>query len=194
MTMRRPVALVPIYSFTGMTRLSGDLDLEQRSQLSRSLASNVLATIEAAGMRAIVITSSTEVTAWAQQLTAGICEDPGTGLSGAARAGVSMVGTAPWLMIHADLALITPRAIEVVADTCESTTVIVPSYDGGTTVIASRGSFHFSYGIGSFQRHYASAPEATIISSPELSIDIDTPHGLEFIPELLGETPVHRTP
>ena len=105
-----------------------------------------------------------------------------------------MVGTAPWLMIHSDLPLITPRAIEVVADACESTTVIVPSYDGGTTVIASRGSFDFSYGIGSFQRHYASAPEATIISSPELSIDIDTPHGLELVRDLLGKDSTSRPP
>jgi len=91
---------------------------------------------------------------------------------------------APWLVIHADLPLVTSDAIAAVADASQSTTVLVPSYDGGTTVIASRGTFPFSYGVGSFQRHYASAPNATIIVSPELSIDIDTEHGLEFVREL----------
>jgi 2-phospho-L-lactate guanylyltransferase len=165
-----------------MTRLSDVLDLEQRSHLARTLASAVLAATEGAGMRVIVITSAAEVTAWAKERAVGVCEDPGTGLSGAAHAGVSLVGAAPWLIIHADLPLVTPRAIETVANACDSTTVIVPSYDGGTTVIASRGSFAFAYGIGSFQRHYASTPDATIISSPELSIDIDTPRGLALVP------------
>jgi 2-phospho-L-lactate guanylyltransferase len=185
-----PVALVPIRSFTGvMTRLSGSLTPEQRSHLASALASCVINAITDAGLRPIVITSAGDVLFWCEQMTIDTCEDPGTGLSGAARAGVSTVGLAPWLMIHSDLPLITPRAIENVAAVCASTPVIVPSYDGGTTVIASRGPFAFSYGIGSFQRHFASEPTATILCSPELSIDIDTERGLALVPELLKGAP-----
>jgi 2-phospho-L-lactate guanylyltransferase len=168
-----------------MTRLADVLDADQRTHLSVMLASGVLSAIEAAGMEAIIITSASEVSAWAKQRAAGVCSDPGTGLSGAARAGVSMVGSVPWLMIHADLPLVTSRAIETVVDACGSATVIVPSYDGGTTVIASQGPFAFSYGTGSFQRHYATAPDAAVMPSPELSIDIDTPNSLRPFLSLL---------
>jgi 2-phospho-L-lactate guanylyltransferase len=177
----RPVALVPIRNFTGMTRLSGTLNLDQRTRLSRTLASGVITAVAAAGLRVIVITSADDVAKWALEHKASVCEDRGNGLSEAAHAGVSMIGTGAWLVIHADLPLVSPEAIEAVASEGASATVIVPSYDGGTTVVAGRGSFPFSYGIGSFQRHYASAPDARIIVSPELSIDIDTPHGLELI-------------
>ena len=180
--MRQAVALVPIRNFTGMTRLSSTLDDRSRSRLSQGLASGVLAAISTAGLRAIVVTSDRDVANWAREHEAAICRDPGTGLSDAVHAGVSTVEGAPWLAIHADLPLVTPEAIAAVADANRSTTVLVPSYDGGTTVIAGRGPFPFSYGIGSFQRHYASAPDATVIVSPELSIDIDTPRGLELVP------------
>ena len=179
--MSETVALIPIRSFTGLTRLADSLDTRQRSRLSRTLAAGVLAAVSGAGLRAIVITSDSDVSGWALQHSATICEDPGTGLSEAAGAGVEMVGTAPWLVIHADLPLVTPRSIENVADMCVTTTVIVPSYDGGTTVIGGRGRFTFSYGSGSFRRHYASAPNATIIISPELSIDVDTHLGLDLV-------------
>jgi len=167
-----------------MTRLSDTLDDADRSRLSRALASGVLEAITTAGLQAIVLTSDLDVTNWAREHEATTCGDPGTGLSDAVRAGVLTVGGAPWLAIHADLPLVTSDAIAAVADAGRSTTVLVPSYDGGTTVIASHGTFPFSYGVGSFQRHYASTPEATVIVSPELSVDIDTELGLELVPEL----------
>lgn len=179
--MPSPVALVPIRSFEGMTRLSGILDTSDRSELSRRLASRVLTSLNAADIRTVVITSDETVSLWAQRHDSSVCDDPGTGLSRAAQAGVSMVGSSPWLVIHADLPLVTPHAIETVANACRSATVIVPSYDGGTTVLGGRGPFPFSYGPGSFQRHYASAPNATVVVTPELGIDIDTPRALTAI-------------
>lgn len=184
--MSDPVALVPIRSFAGMTRLTSVLDTRQRSDLARRLASRVLDAVSAAGLATIVITSSDDVARWAQGNTAAVHEDPQLGLSEAVSSCVSAIGSTPWLVVHADLPLVTPRAIAVVAEASRSASVLAPSYDGGTTVIAGRGTFAFSYGIGSFQRHYASAPHATIIVSPELSVDLDTAHGLELLPELLG--------
>ena len=169
-----------------MTRLAGVLDTQQRSDLARRLASRVLDAVSAAGLQTIVITSSDDVARWAQGNKAAVHEDPRAGLSEAVNSCVSAVRSAPWLVVHADLPLVTPRAIASVARASQSATVLAPSYDGGTTVIAGRGTFPFAYGIGSFRRHYASAPHATIIVSPELSVDIDTAHGLDLVPELLG--------
>jgi 2-phospho-L-lactate guanylyltransferase len=186
--MSHPVALVPIRSFHGMTRLTNVLDPQQRSDLARRLASRVLEAVSAAGLQTIVITSSDDVASWAQGNMASVHEDPGAGLSEAVSSCISAIGSAPWLVVHADLPLVTPQAIVGVARASRSATALAPSYDGGTTVIAGRGTFPFSYGIGSFQRHYASTPDATIIVSPELSVDIDTKLGLDLVPDLLGET------
>jgi 2-phospho-L-lactate guanylyltransferase len=186
--MSHPVALVPIRSFNGMTRLTSVLDPQRRSDLARRLASRVLEAVSAAGLQTIVITSSDDVASWAQGNMASVHEDPGAGLSEAVSSCVSAIGSAPWLVVHADLPLVTPQAIAAVARASRSATALAPSYDGGTTVIAGRGTFPFSYGIGSFQRHFASVPHATVIVSPELSVDIDTELGLDLIPELLRET------
>jgi len=70
------------------------------------------------------------------------------------------------------------------AGAASNTTVLVPSQDGGTNLIASEGPFPFAYGPGSFHRHFASVPRATIISTAELSIDIDSPTQLAAFPEL----------
>ena len=167
-----------------MTRLADVLDIYRRSRLSRTLASRTLDAVAAAGLRTIVITPDEDVTAWAREHGARVCDDPGGGLSQAADAGVTAVGSDPWLLIHADLPMVTPHAIAGAAKACETTTVLVPSHDGGTSVIGGRGSFGFAYGVGSFQRHFACAPHATIITSPELCIDIDSSGQLESFPEL----------
>jgi 2-phospho-L-lactate guanylyltransferase (CobY/MobA/RfbA family) len=64
-------------------------------------------------------------------------------------------------------------------------TVLVPSSDGGTNVIASRGWFPFAFGPNSFEHHFATVPTAAVMPSPELSIDIDTPVHLSVFPEVL---------
>jgi len=168
-----------------MTRLAGVLDAEQRTHLSQALAERLLSSVAAADLPAIVITSSDDVAVWARTHGAKICDDSGIGLSEAVGAGVLTVSGDPWLAIHADLPLVTPQAIARVAAAYDGTPVLVPSYDGGTTVIASRGPFPFSYGTGSFQRHFAAAPDAIITPSPELSVDIDTPGSLRPFLNLL---------
>jgi len=168
-----------------MTRLSPTLDGPQRSNLSRRLGRRVVAAATNAGLAVVVVTSDDEVTRWADDLDLGNCDDPGTGLSGAAGAGITHVGDTPWLVVHADLPLVTSLALEQVARASETSTVLVPSHDGGTTVIGGHGEFPFSYGIGSFRRHVALAPTATVIVSPALSIDIDTPRHLETFPGLM---------
>ncbi len=58
-------------------------------------------------------------------------------------------------------------------------TVLVPSYNGGTNIVAGNGAgFRFAYGPGSFHRHLAH--ERTGIGvrpHPQLALDLDTTRG-----------------
>ena len=90
-------------------------------------------------------------------------------------------------MVHGDLPLISPRAIAQVANALVSSPILVPSHDGGTSVVAGFGRFPFSYGIGSFRRHFAARPDALVMVSEELAIDIDTPLHLAAFPELVSQ-------
>jgi 2-phospho-L-lactate guanylyltransferase (CobY/MobA/RfbA family) len=113
------------------------------------------------------------------------CPDPGGGLSAAAAAATTSFADDQWIVLHADLPLVSAPALSEVAHLSAFGTVLVPSHDGGTNVIATSGTFPFAYGPESFHRHFSAAPGATIISNPELSIDIDTPLQLSCFPELL---------
>jgi 2-phospho-L-lactate guanylyltransferase (CobY/MobA/RfbA family) len=102
----------------------------------------------------------------------------------AAASAVDRMGSSPWIVLHADLPLVTASSLDAVSLAARHNTVLVPSHDGGTNVIASVGPFSFSYGPGSFHRHLASNPQATILPSAELSIDIDGPAQLKAFPHL----------
>ncbi len=172
--MQRPVMIVPIRSFTGMTRLGGRLDPEERAALASTLAERVLGAGAEAGLEPWVVTSDEQVRVWAQDRSFPVVDDPGIGLDAAADAGVSAVEGSPWLVVHADLPLVDARALTTVASFLTTGTVIVPSIDGGTTVIGGTGRFAFSYGPSSFHRHLARRPDATVRIDPALMIDVDT--------------------
>lgn len=182
-SVQDPVVIVPIRDFDGMTRLSTVLSPRFRAELAQRLANNVISAAMTCQLKILIVTSSDDVKQWATGLGIDICEDPGDGLSSAAAAGVSRVDGAPWMVIHADLPLITPSALRSSVQACAHNTLLVPSQDGGTTIVGGRGGFPFSYGTGSFHRHLASAPNATVISSAALSVDIDTPRHLRSFPE-----------
>ncbi len=183
--IRDVVAVVPIRDFSGMTRLAPILSPSQRRQLAVMLAGRVVdATLEA-GLRTIVVTDSPDVWRWAVQRSVATCNDPGDGLSAAAAAGVASGGDKPWMVIHADLPLVQPSSIATVASEARTSTVIVPSQDGGTNVISGYGRFPFSYGAGSFHRHLAAVPHARVLVSRSLSIDIDTPEHLAAFADLV---------
>jgi len=178
------IAVVPIRDFDGMTRLQPVLSPQERSSLARVLAEGVVAATTDAGLRTLVVTASDDVWRWAVGRGLSVCDDPGSGLSAAAAAGVACGGDKPWMVVHADLPLVTSSAIAGIAQAAISSTVIVPSSDGGTTVICGYGRFPFSYGKGSFHRHLAAAPRAKVFVSAQLSVDIDTPEHLDSFPAL----------
>jgi 2-phospho-L-lactate guanylyltransferase len=179
------VAIVPIRDFDGMSRLDPVLSLRNRRRLCRLLADRVVSATTSAGLTTIVVTASPDVWRWAIELGLAVGDDPQTGLSDAAAAGVTSSGEHPWLVIHADLPLVTAGAIAHVATISERSTVIVPSHDGGSNVIGGFGRFPFSYGPASFHRHLAAHPRAVIAPSMSLSVDIDTPSHLAAFPQLV---------
>lgn len=172
--MPRSAMVVPIRSFTGMTRLGGRLDADERAALTSTLAARVLRAGAEAGLEPWVVTSDRQVGTWAQDRSFPVVNDPGMGLDAAADAGVCAVGDGPWLVVHADLPLVDASALSRAASILDTGAVIVPSIDGGTTVIGGTGPFAFSYGPGSFHRHLARRPAAVVWIDPALMIDIDT--------------------
>jgi 2-phospho-L-lactate guanylyltransferase len=167
--------IVPVRDFDGMTRLSDSLSPTSRGNLARDLAERVVSAGLAADLNVVVVTSNDEVTASMGPLEVAAWADPGGGLTLAATHAVERVGDEPWIVAHGDLPLVSPKALRRVVQELDTATVLVPSSDGGTNVIASRGQFRFSYGVGSFHRHLASVPTALVLTDPRLAIDIDLP-------------------
>lgn len=180
--MSRPettTLVVPIRSFGGMTRLATALDTRSRRSLSRSLAGSLVDTADRVGLPCRVVTSDPVVADWAAARGCRVIRDPATGLDGAAVEGTSSADR--WIFAHADLPLVTASALALVVEASNDSTVLVPSLDGGTNVIAATGSFPFSFGPGSFHRHLAAVPTATVICSAELSCDLDEPRHLTLL-------------
>ena len=180
-----PTVLLPVRDFDGMSRLARVLDPYQRRALARKLCARAASAAHEAKLKLVVISSSGAVAGWADEQGSETWPDPGIGLSGAASAGVEQLGRHPWIVLHADLPLVTAGALRMIAEAASNATVLVPSQDGGTNLIASEGPFPFAYGPGSFHRHFAAVPNATIVSSAELSIDIDSPAQLAAFPKLV---------
>lgn len=176
------VAVLPIRSFRGLSRLSPSLDPHERAALGRALTARVLTALGEAQLGIVVVTGDDEVTAAAGRAGARVVADPGTGLDDAAARGISTIGDGPWLVVHADLPLIDAAAIEGVARSVEAGhTVLVPSTDGGTTVIGSDHPMRFAFGPGSFHRHLARRPSAVVVTDPRLAVDVDTPMHLRAL-------------
>lgn len=109
----------------------------------------------------------------------------------AAMAALIAEGTAreSLLILHADLPLITPEAMEnILAMAHPNTVTMVESRDGGTNAMLMQppGKFALAYGPASFALHTSAARQAgmrvAVSANRELRLDLDTP---EDITELL---------
>jgi 2-phospho-L-lactate guanylyltransferase len=167
---------VPIKPFgVAKARLAPALDARARSSLGREIAAHTLRTVEASGARAAVVTADPGVSRWARRHQWEVLtEAPGQGLDAAARAVTEAAHGAPWAIVHADLPLLTAADLAAAWDALVAGSVLAPSHDGGTTLVAGRGAFPFSYGPGSFFRHLAAAPAATVVVRVGLALDLDT--------------------
>ena len=166
--------LLPIRGFDGKTRLAGALEAPERRAVLEEMSLRAVKVGLEAGLRVQVVTPSEDVRSWAEELGATATGDAGAGLTGACAAAVDGLSGEPWIVAHADLPLVTAEALGTVIEALGTGTVLVPSKDGGTSIIAGRGPFPFAYGPGSFHRHLAADPTATVLTVPELSVDLDS--------------------
>jgi 2-phospho-L-lactate guanylyltransferase (CobY/MobA/RfbA family) len=85
------------------------------------------------------------------------------------------MSSSPWIVLHADLPLLTGPELEAVETTrVDRGWAIAPSADGGTTALGGSGPAVFTYGPGSFRRHLGRFPEAGIIVRTGLLHDVDS--------------------
>jgi 2-phospho-L-lactate guanylyltransferase (CobY/MobA/RfbA family) len=158
-----------------MTRLSSDLTANQRHKLSTSLASVAVKAALGADLRVVIVSCDPEVRAWATVKGIDSIDDNGSGLSESVTAAVGTLGNDPWLVLHADLPLLTSNIIDSLAgEVATGESVVCPSLDGGTNIIGGSGPFEFSYGPGSFTRHLAELVGAKVVVSKALAIEVDT--------------------
>jgi 2-phospho-L-lactate guanylyltransferase len=174
------VVLVPVKAFgTGKARLAPRLDPARRAELSRLMATRVLAA--AHPLPVAVVCDDPEVAAWAAERGALVLPEPGRGLNGAVEAGVQRLaaaGAQEVLVAHADL----PHAhgLDRLAG-FDGVTLVPDRRDDGTNVVCipSTAPFRFHYGPGSFARHRAEARHLAlrwrVIRDPELTWDVDEP-------------------
>lgn len=179
-----PTTILPVRDFSGMTRLADVLTARERTNLVRELCERAACAATDAGMPVLVVSSDEAVAEWAGTHGFGSVPDSDSGLSGAAAGAVATLDGAAWLVLHPDIPGIGSTGLRRIAEMATETPVLVPSHDGGTNVIATRGAFPFAYGPGSFHRHFAAAPHAIVISTAALSIDIDSPAQLVAFPSL----------
>lgn len=168
---------IPVKPFTiAKKRLSSVLDAESRGRLGKAIAAHTVEVAAVTGADIVVVTGDDAVRAWATAHGFSLLDEPpGGGLDGAAAA-VAAATHDEWLVLHADLPLLTAPTIATLVGL--DGPAIAPSRDGGTNAIKGYGDFRFAYGPGSFHRHLRAMPEATVVTTPELAIDLDTPRDL----------------
>jgi len=172
-------ALIPVKSFrAAKARLAGVLSDEERAQLARAMATNVIRA--ARPLPTFVACDHDEVAAFAEEQGASVLWGPGLGLNGAVDHGVSTIagkGFDHVVIAHGDL----PLADELAALARPDEVVIVPDRRrDGTNVLARPCGLGLpaAYGPASFRTHYraaiATGAKVTVRIDRRLAIDIDT--------------------
>ncbi len=187
-----PVVAIPVRSFAaGKTRLQPDLEPPVRRTLTKGMAARAVEAARGTSVdHVFVIAGSPEVRTWAAGLNLAVLDDPGGGLDRAAGAAIDagVHGGSAWVILHADLPLVTAEALAPVVAAASEGPVIVPSYNGGTAVLGGLDPQPLHYGPSSFHYHLASVPAARVIVDYRLAIDVDTRRDLDVAARLPGGT------
>ena len=188
------LAAVPVKPFgVAKQRLAPEVAAGTRARLGKSIAARTARAAREAGAQVVIVTGDPSVARWATGLGHGVLwEEPtyGRGLNGAAATALAEAAArrVAWAIIHADLPIVTSSDLGEVFAACRESPVLAPSHDGGTNVVAGPGGdFTFRYGPGSFHRHLASVPHATIVARPGLALDLDSLADLRRAEALGGE-------
>jgi 2-phospho-L-lactate/phosphoenolpyruvate guanylyltransferase len=187
------LAALPLKPFAAAKgRLDGVLDPPARAALSREAAGRVAQACAGAGLPVAVVTSDSEVAAWARGMGLEIVpEPPGGGLDGAAWAAaeVALSRGQAWCIVHGDLPLLTPDDVDRVARAFwPGRAVLAPSRNGGTNLFAAGVPLPFAYGPRSFSRHLFAARhlEHGVVVTVGTALDLDTPEDLRGAAALPG--------
>ncbi|MGH8950110.1 MAG: 2-phospho-L-lactate guanylyltransferase [Acidimicrobiia bacterium] len=177
------VAILPVKSFRlGKGRMAEDLSTDERSTLGQAMAERTASLAVEAGLIPVLVAGDADVADWAAHQGLPFIPDPGDGLDAAAEAGAVWAETSSssWIVLHADLPLLTREELAEVAQTQERQDwVIAPSADGGTSALGGKGAVRFAYGPGSFHRHLARFPQASVLARLGLLHDVDSYSDLE---------------
>lgn len=182
----RPIVGIPVKPFgVAKQRLHVRLTSAARSRLGRQIAARTAETVAAADGQVVIVTGDAGVRQWATGLALGtVSEWEGGGLDGAAGAlrDHAIAAGRPWLVLHADLPLISVGEIAAVLQALRAgRAVIAPSHDGGTSALGGVGDIDFRYGIASYHRHLRQVPTADVIVCPGLALDLDTVGDLDAV-------------
>lgn len=177
------LAAVPVKRFfVAKRRLAPILDSAARARLGRDLAAHTISTVEKSGLDVVPLASDDDVAAWLTGRGWTPMVDRAEGLDAAAHDATVRAAAEgrPWLIVHADLPLVTPEDIRAAAALLEAgNSPIAPSDDGGTSLIGGHRPFRFAYGPGSFHRHLARADDPAVIVRRGLALDLDGPGDFE---------------
>jgi 2-phospho-L-lactate guanylyltransferase len=155
-----------------------------------ALAERTAQAIADAGFEPTIVTADDGVIQWARRkrfpLIAEVATKRPAGLDNAARviAGEALAAGRPWLIVHADLPLISDHdVLQLTAELGAGHIVLSPSYDGGTSALGALEPMPFRYGPLSFHRHLAAAAHRPhrVVWTPGLAFDLDAPADLDAI-------------
>ena len=175
-------ALVPIkQGASGKSRLASVLSREERDALTLRMAQHVLAELErSASIAEIAILSAQRPDWW----SGGWVEDRGVGLNTELAEWRRTAGTAPVVIVHADLPLLRAGELdELLAVAATQGLAMATDRAGeGTNVlaIADGRPFEFRFGPASRRLHAAQATDLDVLAPLGLATDIDTPEDLAF--------------
>jgi 2-phospho-L-lactate/phosphoenolpyruvate guanylyltransferase len=187
------VLVIPVKSFSlAKQRLSSVLSREQRASLGRELATRLVLTNRA--FDPMIVSDDADVEQWANELQVRFLREPRPGLNQAittAYESLQAEGVGRIVIAHSDLAVASDLSwvtdfdgITIVPDRCHDGTNIL--------VLPTSIAFKFSYGVGSFARHYrlaaASGMPIRIVADRTSGADVDSPSDLRLLRSDLRRT------
>ena len=182
------MALIPVKELSkAKARLAPVLDEAGRRELITAFYRDVLAAaLDCPALDSVgVVSRDADALALASEAGAEAMAEPGDLNDSLDSAAKTLADRAidRVLVLHADLPLVSAKAIETIARS-SSDVALVASGDGGTNaLVCPVGAFRFQYGPGSAQQHREAAwnvdLEPELLELPDLALDIDTPGDLE---------------
>ncbi len=187
--------IIPVKSLIkSKTRLSSILNPDERRILTLIMLQDVLEAVRKSNRvgRVLIVGADVEVKMLAEKYNADYMEGGLLELNRAVRGAVGWCvrrGAESVIILPADIPLISPTDINNIVDMASDREciVIVPSDDGGTTVLLQRPPNIISprFGPGSFRKHleeaYSRGFKVKIYRSIGASLDIDSPKDLEHL-------------